>query len=103
MARIRTSPAPRLTPRDRLAGLAGSASGLIGWAVELRELQGAAMRAAVERRAGSGWCGEPGIGRTRLAAACGGQLAEHGFGFAWVSCPEGDGAPPFWAWDQLLD
>jgi hypothetical protein len=62
------------------------------------------MRAAVERR---GWVGlvggEPGIGKTRLAAACAGQLAEDGFGFAWVGCPEGDGAPPFWAWDQLLD
>ncbi len=104
MARIRTSPAPGLTPRDRLADLAGSASGLIGRAAELRELLGAARRAAVERR---GWVGlvggEPGIGKTRLAAACAGQLAEDGFGFAWVSCPEGNGAPPFWAWDQLLD
>ena len=101
MARIRTSPALRLTPRDRLAG---SASGLIGRAAELRELLGAAIRAAVERQ---GWVGlvggEPGIGKTRLAAACAGQLAEDGFGCAWVSCPEGDGAPPFWAWDQLLD
>ena len=62
------------------------------------------MRAAVERR---GWVGlvggEPGIGKTRLAAACVGQLAEDGFGFAWVSCPEGDSAPPFWVWDRLLD
>jgi PPOX class probable F420-dependent enzyme len=71
--------------------------------VELRELRGAAVRTAMERR---GWVGlvggEPGIGKTRLAAACAGQLAEDGFGFAWVSCPEGDGAPPFWVWDQLL-
>ena len=62
------------------------------------------MRAAVERR---GWVGlvggEPGIDKTRLAAACVGQLAEDGFGFAWVSCPEGDSAPPFWVWDRLLD
>jgi nucleoside-triphosphatase THEP1/tetratricopeptide (TPR) repeat protein len=104
MARIRTSPAPGLTPQDRMACLAGSAFGLIGRAVELQELQGAAIRAAMERR---GWVGlvggEPGIGKTRLAAACAGQLAEDGFGFAWVSCPEGGGAPPFWAWDQLLD
>jgi len=104
MARIRTSPALRPTPRDRLADLTGSASGLIGRAVELRELLGAAMRAAVERR---GWVGlvggEPGIGKTRLAAAYASQLAEDRFGFAWVSCPEGDGTPAFWAWDQLLD
>ena len=104
MARIRTSPAPPLTPRGRRAGLAGSAPALIGRAAELRELHGAARRAAAE---GRGWVGlvggEPGIGKTRLAAACAGQLAQDGFGCAWVSCPEGDGAPPFWAWDQLLD
>src|SRR5262245_5838390 len=63
---------------------------------------GGAGRAA-ERR---GWVGlvggEPGIGKTRLVAACAAQLAEDGFGCAWVSCPEDDGAPPFWVWDQLL-
>ena len=52
-------------------------NGLIGRAVELRELHGAAVRAAMERR---GWVGlvggEPGIGKTRLAAAWAGQLAE---------------------------
>ena len=64
------------------------ASGLIGRVAELRELHGAAMRAAVERR---GWVGlgggEPGIGKTRLAAACAARLAGEGFGHAWVSCP----------------
>ena len=78
-------------------------NGLIGRAVELRELHGAAVHAAMERR---GWVGlvggEPGIGKTRLAAAWAGQLAEDGFGCAWVSCPEDEGAPPFWVWDQLL-
>jgi tetratricopeptide (TPR) repeat protein len=79
------------------------ASVLIGRAAELRELHGAARHAAAERR---GWVGlvggEPGIGKTRLAAAWADVLAEDGFGSAWVSCPEGDGAPPFWVWDQLL-
>jgi tetratricopeptide (TPR) repeat protein len=103
MARIPTSSSPRLTPRDGLAALAGSAPVLVGRAAELRELRDAALRAAAERR---GWVGlvggEPGIGKTRLAAACTAELAESGFGFAWVSCPEGGGTPPFWAWDQLL-
>ena len=61
------------------------------------------MRAAAERR---GWVGliggEPGIGKTRLAAACAARLAEDGFGCAWVSCPEDNGAPPFWVWGQRL-
>jgi tetratricopeptide (TPR) repeat protein len=76
---------------------------LAGRVAELHELHGAAVRAAAERR---GWVGlvsgEPGIGKTRLVAACAAQLAEDGFGCAWVSCPEDDGAPPFWVWDQLL-
>jgi len=76
---------------------------LAGRVAELHELHGAAVRAAEERR---GWVGlvggEPGIGKTRLAAACAARLAADGFGCAWVSCPEGDGAPPFWVWGQLL-
>ncbi len=46
--------------------------------------------------------GEPGIGKTRLAAECADMLGRDGFGRAWVSCPEDDAAPPFWIWDQLL-
>ncbi len=76
---------------------------LAGRVAELRELHGAAVRAAAERR---GWVGlvggEPGIGKTQLAAACAAQLEKEGFGRAWVSCPEDDGAPPFWAWGQVL-
>jgi predicted ATPase len=76
---------------------------LAGRVAELRELHGAAVRAAAERR---GWVGliggEPGIGKTRLAAACAARLAKDGFGCAWVACPEDNGAPPFWVWGQLL-
>jgi len=77
---------------------------LAGRVAELHELHGATVRAAAERR---GWVGlvggEPGIGKTRLVAACATRLAEDGFGCAWVSCPEDNGAPPFWVWGQLLD
>jgi tetratricopeptide (TPR) repeat protein len=77
---------------------------LAGRVAELCELHGAAVRAAAERR---GWVGlvggEPGIGKTRLVASCAARLAEDGFGCAWVSCPEDDGAPPFWVWSRLLD
>jgi tetratricopeptide (TPR) repeat protein len=76
---------------------------LAGRVAELGELHGAAVRAAADRR---GWVGlvggEPGIGKTRLVAACAAQLADDGFGCAWVSCPEDDGAPPFWVWGELL-
>ncbi len=77
---------------------------LAGRIAELCELHGAAVCSAAERR---GWVGlvggEPGIGKTRLAAACAARLAKDGFGCAWVSCPEDDGAPPFWVWGRLLD
>jgi AAA ATPase domain len=87
----------------RQPGLAGSGFVLAGRVAELHELHGAAVRAAAEQR---GWVGlvggEPGIGKTRLAAACAERLAADGFGCAWVSCPEDSGAPPFWVWGQLL-
>ena len=81
----------------------GSAPALVGRVAELRELHSAAISAAAQRR---GWVGlvggEPGIGKTQLAAACAHQLAQAGFATAWVSCPEDDGTPPYWVWDQLL-
>jgi tetratricopeptide (TPR) repeat protein len=90
-------------PWNRLAGLAGSGFVLAGRVAELGELYGAAVRAAADRR---GWVGlvggEAGIGKTRLVAACAERLSEDGFGCAWVSCPEDDGAPPFWVWGELL-
>jgi len=57
----------------------------------------------VRWRAGAAGWGEPGIGKTRLAAECADQLAADGFRAAWVSCPEHAGAPPFWVWERLLD
>jgi tetratricopeptide (TPR) repeat protein len=76
---------------------------LVGRVAELRELHGAALRTAASHH---GWVGliggEPGIGKTRLVAECADQLERDGFGRGWVSCPEGDAAPPFWVWDQLL-
>jgi AAA ATPase domain len=76
---------------------------LVGRDAELLELHDAALRAVGD---GRGWVGliggEPGIGKTWLAARCADMLARDGFGSAWVSCPEDDAAPPFWVWDQLL-
>jgi hypothetical protein len=76
---------------------------LVGRDAELLELREAALRTAA---GGRGWVGliggEPGIGKTRLAARSADMLTRDGFGSAWVSCPEDDAAPPFWVWDQLL-
>jgi tetratricopeptide (TPR) repeat protein len=46
--------------------------------------------------------GEPGIGKTSLAQQACALAAESGMGTLWGSCWEGDGAPPFWPWVQVL-
>jgi tetratricopeptide (TPR) repeat protein/nucleoside-triphosphatase THEP1 len=69
----------------------------------LRELLGAASEAA--RRGQGGLTlvgGEPGIGKTRLAADVASRLRVDGFTCAWVSCREDSGGPPYWPWSRLL-
>ena len=46
--------------------------------------------------------GEPGIGKTRLAAECAGRAAAVGYRVAWGRCRESAGAPPLWPWRQVL-
>jgi DNA-binding SARP family transcriptional activator len=46
--------------------------------------------------------GEPGIGKTRLAEEAARRAAAAGMGVAWGRCHEGDGAPAFWPWAQVV-
>jgi tetratricopeptide (TPR) repeat protein len=43
--------------------------------------------------------GEPGIGKTRLVTEA---VARTGCQVVWASCWEGDGAPAYWPWMQLM-
>ena len=72
-----------------------------------RDAQLAALRAALERSAAGSLhavllAGEPGIGKTRLLA----ELAREAgtLGTRWLEgrCYEGEGAPAFWPWVQVL-
>jgi len=46
--------------------------------------------------------GEPGIGKTRLAQEFASHAAEQGTAVRWGRCWEGEGAPAFWPWIQVL-
>lgn len=46
--------------------------------------------------------GEPGIGKTRLAQELAALAAERGVPTSWGVGVEGDGAPPYWPWRQVL-
>ena len=46
--------------------------------------------------------GEPGIGKTRLAEELASVAGEHGARVLWGRCYEGEGAPVYWPWVQIL-
>jgi DNA-binding CsgD family transcriptional regulator len=46
--------------------------------------------------------GEPGIGKTRLAEELAGQATTRGALVLWGRCWEGEGAPAFWPWVQVI-
>jgi hypothetical protein len=46
--------------------------------------------------------GEPGIGKTRLAARVARVAEEHGFRVVWGRCWEAGGAPAYWPWSQVF-
>jgi AAA ATPase domain len=46
--------------------------------------------------------GEPGIGKTRLAEELAAQATTRGALVLWGRCWEGEGAPAFWPWIQIV-
>src|SRR6266511_6106670 len=46
--------------------------------------------------------GEPGIGKTRLAEELAAQASARGALVLWGRCWEGEGAPAFWPWIQIV-
>ncbi|MBW3665691.1 MAG: AAA family ATPase [Actinobacteria bacterium] len=74
----------------------------IGRQRELGELE----RVFDEARSGRGLLGllsgGPGIGKTCLARAFTDKVVADGATVLWGNCWEGDGAPPFWPWIQII-
>jgi DNA-binding CsgD family transcriptional regulator len=92
----------RTVRADYSVGVGGlpAADILVGRDAELAVLDGLAARAA----AGAGGvvlvCGEPGVGKTRLAREAAGRA--RGAVVSWGACRECEGAPPLWPWMQVL-
>ena len=85
---------PRFRRYSVAVGGLPAASVLVGRDAELAVLDSLAAQAA----AGSGGavllCGEPGIGKTRLARETAGRA--RGAVVSWGACRECEGAPPLW-------
>ena len=84
---LRPSPAARAPLAD---------SPLVGRSAELAQAEARLDRGVIV------FAGEPGIGKTRLATEVAHLAAERGAEVHWARCWEGDGAPAFWPWTQLL-
>jgi DNA-binding CsgD family transcriptional regulator len=78
------------------------ATPFVGREVELAALT-ADLEAALAGRGGVVLvAGEPGIGKTRLAEELAAQASGRGVLVLWGRCWEGEGAPAFWPWVQLV-
>jgi hypothetical protein len=78
------------------------------WPMVGREDDLAALRAAWDRARGGAatfvvLTGEPGIGKSRLAAELVGLARSEGAGVCIGRCSQDDGAPPLWPWGQVLE
>jgi hypothetical protein len=74
----------------------------VGRKPELAELTAALEEALAGRGRLVLLVGEPGIGKTRLAGEIADHAASRGAPAAWGRCWEGDGAPAYCPWVQIL-
>jgi DNA-binding SARP family transcriptional activator len=94
----------RPPPTDPLVASAtgGPGAQLVGRAKELRTLD-ALLADADARRGGLVLVsGEPGIGKTRLVQEMVARAVARGALVTWGRCHEGEGAPSFWPWVQVI-
>lgn len=74
----------------------------VGRAHELDELRAGLTHALAGRGGLFMLVGEPGIGKTRLADELTAQARTQGIQVLWGRCWEGQGAPAFWPWVQIV-
>ncbi|GAB2922444.1 BTAD domain-containing putative transcriptional regulator [Micromonospora polyrhachis] len=97
-----SDPARAAPPTMTTALPVGGAEQLVGRQVELALLENALTEAS--RRGGRvvAVVGEPGIGKTSLAAAISEQATADGVPVVWGHCPNVGQSPPFWLWRQVV-
>src|SRR5213595_2443833 len=69
---------------------------------ELEELRAGLEDAVAGRGRSFLVVGEAGIGKTRLVEELAREAAERGHLVLWGRCWEGEGAPPYWPWIQVI-
>lgn len=79
-----------------------SAQPFVGRRRQLHELVSAAALGAAGQGSLILVAGEPGIGKTRLAAELADWCRQQDFGVLRAACWDGDGAPAFWPWIQVI-
>jgi predicted ATPase len=77
-------------------------SAFVGRESELSRLRTALADAAAGRGQLALLVGEAGIGKTRLANEVAGLATRQGARALWGRCWEGEGAPAFWPWVQVV-
>jgi predicted ATPase len=74
----------------------------VGRKFELAELKAALDDSCAGRGRMCLVSGEPGIGKTRLAEEIAREASARGMRALWGRCWEGDGAPAYWPWIQVI-
>src|SRR5207248_10137625 len=74
----------------------------VGRHYELVELRAGLEDAVAGRGRSFLVVGEAGIGKTRLVEELAREAAERGHLVLWGRCWEGEGAPPYWPWIQVI-
>jgi DNA-binding SARP family transcriptional activator/tetratricopeptide (TPR) repeat protein len=94
-------PGPALAAPDTRSAQA-AADELVGRGDQLAVLDRVLAAARNGRGLVTLMTGQPGIGKTRLAEEAARRAAAAGMQVAWGRCHEGDGAPAFWPWAQVV-